>query len=442
MQEKTGHDSSEKKPTHNIRHYIRLLANYRPGQLAINTMSGTFWQAVRVICQILTVILMARALGPDGYGTLVGFGGLAITLGCVVWAGGSYLLLQAVSGDHTLLSRYWYATLHTLISSGLILSVMYILAAPALLRMPLGIAPLIAIALSELLCAPLVYACSFVFQAHEKLGWSSALPTLLTLCRLLGIGTFSLATNNASFAHYTLFHLMASLLAASCSWLIVQHKLHPKYQDKTKYSWREFRQGLSFSATALTTGTYSELDKILAVRYLSAGPAGAYAIAYRLIAALVMPVVSLLLAAQPRIFRYAHNPHAPELRRLLITLALTTQAYAIAAAGVVVLFAPLLTSLLGTAFTSAVDAARILALLLPLLCLRLLAVTLLIGLGHPARRAAIELLAAGILLSGAVILTPLYGLTGLISSILIAEAILIVTLLWMLLYIYRKKDNP
>lgn len=406
---------------------IQRLLRYRPGKLAANTLVSSFWQFFRLAGQVAFIVIIARTLGPAGYGALAGFAGMAMILGGLTGMGGSYLLLQGVARRPETFSHHWHATLRIIAGSSLPVLGLYVLCAPALLKTPAALPPLLAIAISELLLYPLVYACGFAFQAHESLGWAGAMPATMAGCRLAGATLFLLTGVPHTFGHYAAFHLGASLAATLIAVLIVQLRLRPRWSGGT-YSWREIRYGLGFSLANFTTNAYADLDKVLAVRYLGTTVAGSYTIAYRLIMALVTPIVSLALAAQPRIFRHAHEPGAQPLRHMLLLMGLAAAGYTAVASGAVLLISPFLTDLLGNAFKPAIRATQLLLPALPLFGFRFLAATLLASLGHPLQRAAIE--AAGLLLLtvAATQLMPRYGLHGIIATVLAAETFLLVAM--------------
>lgn len=427
------------------RSLLARLRQYRPGRLASNTLNATIWQVVRLGGQLLVLIVVARTLGPDGYGTLVGFGSLAIMLSGVFWVGGSYLMLQAVARDASLFGRYWRATRNLVLQSGLVLTLLFSVIAPHVLQLPLTLTSVAAIAFAELLCAPLVYAAGYAFQSHERLGWANALPALLTLLRLAAATAFLLG-HGSQLNHYVLIYVSASVAAALLALYLVQHLLQPQLQAQhsgpSHYRWAEWRAGMHFSASGLTTNAYGEMDKVLAVRFLSAGPAGAYAAAYRLLTVLILPVVSLLQAAQPRFFRLGHASDARALRRLLAAVTGACAVYAVLAAGLVLVLAPYLTVLLGPGFASSIAAAHLLAPLLPLLCLRMLAVTLLTGLGRPGLRAVMEAIAAVVLMLGCALVVPRFGLPGMVACLLTVEALMLAAMSAAAWQLMRKQTRP
>jgi O-antigen/teichoic acid export membrane protein len=407
--------------------FRQALAGLRPGTLATSALLATAWQFLRMGCQVLAVIMLARTLGPGEYGALVGFTGIAMIAGTLSWLGGSYLLLEAVARQPESFGRYWRAACHSLFWIGLLLLLLYLLLAPVLLRLPLELPPLLALGASEILCYPLIYAAGFAFQAHERQGWANSLPALMAVARLLGAGLFVFIGTSLSLSTYALFHLGASLLCASLAWLAVYGLLHPA-PGRARYSRAELRRGAGYLAGGLSLNTYNEMDKVMAVRALGAGAAGAYAIGYRVISMLAMPAISLAQVAQARMFRHVQAGEFAELRRLVRQVVLADLTYALFAAGVVWMAAPLLILLLGDGYESAVTATRALALLLPLLCLRLLAVTLLNSLGHPALRATLEGIAIAVLVVSTSIAAPRFGLSGLIACVIATEGLLLLLL--------------
>lgn len=418
---------------------LQRLRAYRPGALATGALLATVLQLLRVGCQAAAVILLARALGPHDYGALVGVSGLGMITGTLSWLGGSYLLLEQVAREPQAFGRAWSATRHSVFVLAALLLLAFLPLAPLLLRLPLDPLLLLALGVSEILCYPLVYAGGFAFQAHERQGWANGLPALMSVVRLLAALAFLLLVPQPTLAGYALFHLAASLLCAALSLLAVQRLLAPA-PEKGRYGTADLRRGAGYLAGGLSLNAYNEGDKILAVRALGAGPAGAYAIAYRVISMLAMPALSLAQVAQPRMFRHAQAGERRALRALVLKVALAGLAYTALAAALVWMLAPLLTPLLGAAFAPAVDATRALVLLLPLMCLRLLAVTLMTSLGRPALRAGVEAVAIGVLVLAVGLLAPRHGLGGVIAAVLGVEALLFVLLATLAARLIRERQ--
>lgn len=419
---------------------VKRLVRWRPGRLASNTLASTGWQMMRLGLQVLSLVLVARLLGPEGYGTFAGFGSVAVILGNLTGWGSSYLLLQSVSRAPATFGRHWYATQHIILISSTLLTLLYLTITPSLLQLSLPFLPLLAIALSELLCYPLVYAAGFAFQAHERMAWASALPAGMALARLAGASLFWLA-GGKTLESYADYHLTTSIVAMMAALLAVQWQLSPK-PERQPYTWKEMQQGLRFSSGTLSTSLLSEMDKILAVRYLGPEPGGAYSIAYRLLGTLATPVLSLMMASQPRLFRH-NSTKGNQLQRLLLILLIVILSYTSIAALVVWFAAPWLTLLLGADYVIAIEATSMLTPLLPLLSLRLAASLALTSLGHPSLRSGMELVALVILGFGLSWALPRHGLPGGVAILISTESLLLLGLLLAVAYITAGKSrNP
>ena len=390
--------------------------------MAHNTVLGTFWQVVRIAGQALWVIVMARSLGPSGYGTFAGIAGLATTLGGLVGLGTGYLLLQNVSRNPSTFGTHWLQAKLTTLFSGIVLVPLFAGLAYLVVKQHAVINVIVAIGVSELVCYPLVYVAGFAFQAHERMGQAGLVTAIMSGLRLLAIVVFLFAAPTRDLASYVWFHLAASISGALIALSIVHASLRParaRFSLRTK----EVREGLSFSAVWFTGNAVTELDKTLALRLAGSELAGIYSVAYRMINALTLPVASLAQAAQPRLFRQATDRTAGGglLVRHLVLVALV---YGLAVSVVVWLCAGLLPLLLGQAFVHAAEAARLLIFLPPLVALRQIGNTLLMTSGRQLLRVLIELPGILLLIALATILIPRYGIAGIALTVSITEAAL------------------
>lgn len=417
---------------------LTRLLRYRPGALASSTAFATSFQLLRVGCQALTVILLARALGAQSYGMLIGYAGLAMIIGTLGWLGGSYLMMEGVAGDPDSFGRLWAATRHSVALLAALLLPAYLLATPAFLHLPVA-TPLLTIGLSEILCYPLVYAGGFAFQTRNRQGWANGAPAIMAVLRLAAAALFTVF-GDGHLATYACLHLAASLLGALLVLTSVQRILRPR-NTYGRYRLNDIRRGAAYLAGGVSLNAYGEADKIMAVRMLGASLAGTYAIAYRVISMLAMPAISLALVAQVRMFQHARARQLADLRKLSGYLAAAMLAYSLLAASLVWLAAPYLTLLLGQSYAAVADVVRVLALLLPLTSLRTLAVTVMTGLGRPALRAALEAIATACMATTIALAAPRFGLTGVALSVIAVEALLLATMTGMATHLLRDVDQ-
>jgi O-antigen/teichoic acid export membrane protein len=183
---------------------------------------------------------------------------------------------------------------------------------------------------------------------------------------------------------------------------------------------REWKSNGGFAFLALTASGPTELDKALAARFMPLELAGIYSAASRVAGAVMVPVSSMMTAALPRLFRESSQGlPQPRLLRWIFGCSL---AYGLGAAAALWLVAPLADQLFGQAFRGLSNALRWLSLLVPGLCLRLAGVNLLMSIGRPWVRVGIEGTGTVLMLSCAMILAPVSGISGMAGAVIIAES--------------------
>jgi O-antigen/teichoic acid export membrane protein len=149
--------------------------------------------------------------------------------------------------------------------------------------------------------------------------------------------------------------------------------------------------------------------------------------AYRFISVTVLPVDSLMMAALPHLFRAGVGRAGAG--RILLALVVAAGGYGILMGAVVWWAAGLLPWLLGPSFSGASAAARMLAVYVPLYCLRTLGTNTLLGFGWKRWRFVCELLALAMMGGAAAWRIPAAGLAGAVEALLAAEVILLL-LIW------------
>lgn len=422
-----------------IKAILSTLRGYQPGKLASNTVHGTLWHFARLGCQIISIFIIARVLGAHGYGTLTGLGGLAIILGSLSGLGASMLLLQFAARQPDRLSHYWHASLRIVYQSGGILSIIFVTSAPWLLNTHMPLVPLAAIAISEIIFYPLVYVCSAAFHAHERLGWATALPATMAMARLVG-GLMFWASNYNTLEAYCIVHFATSGIAAAAAIAVTTRKLKPA-RLHTAYSMKELRLGLGFSSSSISNIAYGEADKLLTIRLLGSSIAGTYTIAYRIILAIALPIITLIQAIQPRLISAIQSGNRLAIRQLIKILLLAIAAYMPIAILLTLAARHYLVTFLGQSFIETTQILLLLIPLLPLFSLRLLAGTLLSSLNKPAIRAVFELCALGVLLLACSQYIPSQGIRGTAISVLIAELFLLLCLSISAIYILKSVNG-
>jgi O-antigen/teichoic acid export membrane protein len=171
-----------------------------------------------------------------------------------------------------------------------------------------------------------------------------------------------------------------------------------------------------------STLALSTLDKSFALLWGGDALAGRYIAANRFVSVAALPVDALVMAALPRLFRAVDKPKAAV--RALLLLAAGAGGYGVVMGTVVWLGSGLVPWLLGPSFAESAGAVRLLALYVPLYCLRILGTNALLGLGWKTWRFYSEVLAVAAMAAAIAWRVPAAGLEGAVEAVLCAEAFL------------------
>ena len=406
------------------------LARLPRGGLARDTARVAFWQAMRIGGQAAWVVLLARLLGPQGYGTFVGVAGLATAVGGFTGLGLGLVMLQDVAREPALFGARWRTALTVCIGSGVVLALLFVGLARWVVGPGVPLEVLVALALSELLLFPLVSVAAFAFSARQRMGIAAALPAVVAVGRVVAALAFGWLTPQRTLQAYVAFHTGTMLLCAGLAWAWVRLALKPS-PEPFRLTKRELGEGLGFSVVWMVGNALFSLDKTLVLRLAGAEIAGLYAVTYRFAAVLALPVDALTMAAGPRLFR--HGGGTQRQPGLIPRLVISALLYTLVAGMALWVMTGVLPWLLGPGFRPAVAAARWMALFVPCYGLRLLGSNVLMASDCKTLRAAIEGCGLVVLVLLAFCWLPAYGLTGAVAMICVTEGLLALavwTVIW------------
>lgn len=394
------------------------------GRLARSSVLVMVWQGVRLTMLAAWAIVVARALGAEGYGRFAGFAGLASAVAGFCGLGLGLLMYQRVVIAPQDFGARWKQALVATLASGIGLSVFFVLAS-SLLFADGDLQAFVLVALSEIVLFPFVSLAAFAFAAHDRMGWSASLPALAATLRMLAVAIFLALPIDVTLFAYLVFHLAASVAAALFSLAAVNNLLRPTSTPFTLAA-SDLKQGVGFAATWFSGIALSSFDKSLVLWWGNSHIAGLYAAAYRIASIFAMPIDSLVMAAMPRFFREGANKGTAG--KLILYICGATIGYAVAV-GVLLWFAAnLLPLFLGDEFAAAVPALRWLCLLIPLYGLRQVAAQLLLAYDLKRLRIVAEGGALILMSCLAAVLIPQYGLRGSVAMLLCTEGLLMITL--------------
>lgn len=396
------------------------LLNGAQGPITRETIRTTSVLTLRVGVQAGTLLVIARMLGPAQFGLFAGVTSLAILLGMLGTFGTHLLLLGERAKDSSAGGRIAKWALPTTLISTALLFFIYLVAIKAMLpdhQLPLSV--LATIGLSELVLQPLTVLLTVEHHAQGRTARSQLfqiLPTVLRFIAALGIVTLHPSDPLVVFGFC---YLAASVLTLMLVIALMPSPL-PSPAQWHLPTRENLRASASYAVLNITAAGPSELDKTLAARWLPAADAGMYSAAARVLAAGILPVLAMMLAAMPRLFREGQN-RSREALRLLRNLYGVGLVYGVCLASALWLVAPVFDWLFGPKYAGVSSAIRLLCLAVPGMTLRKVNGTVLMTLGKPWMRVLFELLGIVVLLLAAMILSTKSGISGMSIAVILSE---------------------
>jgi O-antigen/teichoic acid export membrane protein len=372
-------------------------------------VGGTAWmtasQAARLLAQAVTFVIVARALGAQGFGAFVA----ALALVCVAapfaaLGAGSLLVLHVARRPESFARRFGAALAAVPASAlplGLVVGVAGMLLLP---RVPVTL--VLTLAAAELVFIRLAELGAQAFQAHERMLATAILGAVPALLRLAAATSFAL-TGTGGPVTWALFYAAASAFAAVVGVAVAVAVLG----RPASFRLADLRGGASFAFGHSASTIYTDIDKTLLARLGSLQAAGVYAVAYRATAFAFAPITALLATTYARFFRRGAGGirRSAAFARELLPFA---AAYGVAAGAILYAGAPVLPRALGADYGEAADALRWLAPLPLLQGIFYLGGDALTGAGKQGLRTVLQLVAAGLNVGLCLVLIPEYSWRG------------------------------
>lgn len=372
-----------------------------------------------------TLLIVARLLGAADFGAYSAVAALAVVLGTLATFGTHLVLMGEASKDKT--SRHAilpYALPTTLLTGGILFLLYCLLAVGVLHEVGIDVEVILALGFAELLLQPLIMLASVEHQAHGGIARSQVLMTMPVILRFMVAAGIWAASPVEPLIVFALGYLLATSLAVL---LAVWHLPEP-WPKLNAWRWArkaELRESMGYAALNFSAIGASELDKTLAVKLMPLSAAGVYAAGARVIGALTLPVIALMLAALPRLFRESTGD-AVRSARLLRWLFVASLGYSLILVTALWLVAPLFGILFGAQYAGIGDIIRWLTFAVPGMALRITAGGVLMAMGKPWDRVGIELSGLLLLVLAALILVPVSHNHGMPLAAAIGESFMAV----------------
>lgn len=342
---------------------------------------------VRLFVQAATLLLLVSVLGPEDFGLYAGVGATAVLVGTLATFGTHLTLLRDISRNLTggaLLSK----TLGTTLLCSLTLFLVYVplvhIYFPALSNLAWLV---LGFGVSEILLQPFLLVAAMEIHGRGRVASSQLLLMQPLFIRLLSIFIIWNLQLDNSLAWYVPCHILATLFPLA---FVVALAPAPQWRRPWRWSlakradWRELS---GYALMSTSANGLAELDKVAAVRFLPSEAAGIYSAGSRIVGSLVIPVIALVLAAMPRLFR----AKAQSVRKLHLWLFMSAGLYGLTAAIGIAAISPWIEAQLGDAYKGIGGVVYLLSFSVPAVSLRATAMNVLTTLERPWLRITLEI---------------------------------------------------
>jgi len=310
--------------------------------------------------RVVYFIVIARLLGVLQYGIVVGAFGLVNLVAEQSRLGAGTVMLRFVSPNHSRFAEYWgNVILVTLTTSGTMILLLRLIAPQVL---GIGSAEIVLFtAIGSCFFEQITISSSQAFQAFQRMPVAAALNQLTSMLRTVAAVGMLITMHRVTAVQWS-FALMTSSAIGSIVGLITV---------TLKLGWPRFRpflalkhvpEGAEYAFSASTTCAYNDLDKTMLSHYGMSVADGIYGMAYRIIDMATVPLMSIQIASQPRLFQLAKESSTDPIR-LGWKLQKNSCLMSLLAAAVMFFTAPIIPYLVGKGFAESVSALRWLCLI-------------------------------------------------------------------------------
>lgn len=312
-------------------------------------------RGMQLIAQIGYFLIIARVLGPAGYGTFLACTALAAVLAPFSPLGTGQVLIKYTARDERQMPLYLGNAVIITSGMGLFLIAAIALFRHVLLPQSVSVAMVVTVGVADLICAQVTYVCAQALLATGRAKQSSSLMAVSACTRLVA-AVLLIATGAPSVARWVGFYLAASVVASGYGAIVICRACSvPRFSFGMIRA--TIREGFHFSTSLAAQTIYNDIDKTMLARLSSVQGAAIYAVAYRFIEVSMLPVRSLQSAAYPEFFRHGVGGVKPSFgfaKRILRRSVL----YGIFASIVLFLSAQFLPLVMGPAYAESTIALR------------------------------------------------------------------------------------
>ena len=415
----------------------QLLLGYRPGTLGRSALLGTAGFGVRSIIQAAYLLIVSRWLGAEHYGFFAGSVALAVLVAPAANWGSSLLLTRYIAVDPGCSRAMWAtALLQTALVGGLLALCVVIASTFLPQRLPLW--PMLALAVSELILLPIVWAAASQCYALER-GGASALAICLSPATRLCAMTVAIACGLAATpAHAAIAHFLGTLIAVVAAVLLMARvDGWPNWQARLP-SRKSLREGTPYAVSSVAGNSYLEVDKFLMLQSLGAAVVGPYTVAFRVACIFVMPIMALINSVLPRLLARSGTEDGARTYSVMLLVGL---GYGVVAGAVILAVTPSVPRIFGLDYSLASHYLALLAAWPALFALRQSLASQLMAQHRHVVRSLVEAAALGIVVVLNLLLLPRLGPEAAILVLLVTEIWVVVAMGLLVGRSFKPKDS-
>lgn len=395
------------------------LFTWRPGQLAQASVELTGWLFVRATVQGAAVVLLARILGAEDYGSFVAALAMAGIAASLAGIGIPSVLLRDGSRNPLDLPGLLSSALKAWCPS--VLALTAATSAIAAFLLPPTSAPIPAILgviFAEIVAVSLVELLGRAFQARRQIRTYGVVQAGLPIIRLVAMVTMWVSGQGELTVWLYVYAASGLSYTACIGWYA---HLRIGHLPGGPPPGSLIREGIPFAAGGVSTRLQAEYNKPLLAQAAYAD-AGHFNVAQRMVDLISLPILALQEVLWPRLYGNAKD------RRTLLIAGGTLICMSLVAAGLLVAVAAVVPMILGEEFGSAAELLPWLALLPLLAVLRAIGNFRLITTqrAHLLTRIYLAGGLAGIGFSS--LLIPTYGLVGAAGAYYATEMVGLLTI--------------
>ncbi|MCG8370216.1 MAG: oligosaccharide flippase family protein [Proteobacteria bacterium] len=283
-------------------------------RVASTTVSTTAIVGIRLVCQALALMLSARLLGADGFGSVAAVVAVSLVLGPWGGLGYDFVALRTISRAGRGSGAHFRRGISLIVRTSVPMVIAVSTAAWLWTRDSSVVELVLLVLTAELVFLRAVELIAKIFQGNDRFGEMGLTRLTISVSRLMVLGMVALLASRISATQWGWANLVAAVLALVVAVAFLRRRQGLSMADRAGTA-PPLRDGLYFAAGITSMRLSTEFDKSLVLGIAGALGAGVYGAAHRIVSLAVAPVISLVNVVVTSFFRLGSHVGGRQLRR-------------------------------------------------------------------------------------------------------------------------------